>query len=202
MPDVSALIAHFPYFGLFVLLVLGGIGLPFPEDTTLILTGFLISHRVIRVFPAIIVVYIGALIADVLIFAVGRKYGRRIVDHPRFQRLLTRERLFSLEERFKKQGVILILAGRHLIGLRAQIFLAAGVMKMPVAKFILADACSLTLTIALMVGVGILGGNSLQIIEKDVRHIEHVAIFLAFLVFVAYLVRRYFSSWRGRKPAK
>ena len=202
MPDVTALIEHFPYFGLFALLVLGGIGLPFPEDTTLILTGFLISHEIIKAFPAFVVVYTGALIADVLIFAVGRKYGRRIVDHPRFQRLLTRERLLSLEERFKKQGIILILAGRHLIGFRAQIFLAAGVMKMPVVAFILADACSLTLTIAIMVGVGILGGNSLQIIEKDVSHIEHVAIFLAFLVFVAYLVRRYFRVWKRRKSVK
>ncbi len=202
MPDVSALIAHFPYLGLFMLLVLGGIGLPFPEDTTLILTGFLISHHIIASFPAFVVVYIGALIGDILIFSLGRKYGRRIVDHPRFQRLLTRERLSSLEERFKKQGTILILAGRHLVGLRAQIFLAAGVMKMPVAKFILADACSLTLTIAIMVGVGILGGNSLQMIEKDVSHIEHVGIFLAFLIFLAYLIRRYFRLWKSRKPAK
>jgi len=202
MPDVSALIEHFPYLGLFMLLVLGGVGFPFPEDTTLILTGFLISHRIITAFPAFVVVYIGALIGDILIFSVGRKYGRRIVDHPRFQRLLTRDRLSSLEERFKKQGIILILAGRHLAGLRAQIFLAAGVMKMPVPTFILADACSLTLTIAIMVGVGILGGNSLQIIEKDVSHIEHVGIFLAFLTFLAYLIRRYFRLWKSRKPAK
>lgn len=201
MPDLSLLTAHFPYLGLFLLLILGGMGLPFPEDTTLILAGFLISHRIISAVPALIVVYAGALIADILIFAVGRKYGARIVDHPRFQRMVTRERLSSLEEHFRKRGVILILAGRHLIGLRAQIFLAAGVMKMRAATFILADACSLTLTVGIMAGAGYLGGNSLQVFERDMGKIEHAVIFLALLIFILYLVRRYFRTWSSRNAA-
>lgn len=201
MPDFSALTAHFPYLGLFLLLILGGIGLPFPEDTTLILAGFLISHRIISAMPALSVVYAGALIADILIFAVGRKYGGRIVDHPRFQRMVTRERLLSLEERFRKRGIILILAGRHLIGLRAQIFLAAGVMKMPAAIFILTDACSLTLTVAVMAGAGYLGGNSLQVFERDMARVEHAGVFLVLVIFIVYLVRRYFRSWSSRNSA-
>ena len=35
MFEISNFIGHFPYFEIFVLLILGGIGLPFPEDTTL-----------------------------------------------------------------------------------------------------------------------------------------------------------------------
>ena len=68
MFDISAVTEHFPLLGLFVLLILGGIGLPFPEDTTLILAGFLISHHVIKMLPSLVVVFIGALIADMLIF--------------------------------------------------------------------------------------------------------------------------------------
>ena len=41
--------------------------MPFPEDTTLLLAGFLISHHVIKILPVLVVV-IGALIADMLIF--------------------------------------------------------------------------------------------------------------------------------------
>lgn len=52
MSDISGLVEHFPYLGLLVLLVLGGLGLPFPEDTTLILCGFLISTKVVKLFPA------------------------------------------------------------------------------------------------------------------------------------------------------
>jgi len=124
--DISAVTEHFPLLGLFALLILGGIGLPFPEDTTL------------------------------------------------------------------------ILAGRHLIGLRAQLFLVAGVMRMPVLKFVLADAVSLSLTIAIMMGAGYVGGNSLQILSKDITRVEHILIFLAVIFLGIVLFLRYFKSGRKR----
>jgi membrane protein DedA with SNARE-associated domain len=43
MLESTTFINHFPYLGIFLLLILGGMGLPFPEDTTLILSGFLIA---------------------------------------------------------------------------------------------------------------------------------------------------------------
>ncbi len=196
MLDISALTEHFPYLGLFLLLVFGGIGLPFPEDTTLILAGFLISQRIILALPALIVVYTGALIADMLIFFAGRKYGRRILDLPRFQKIISVGRFQTMEKRFKTYGTILILAGRHVVGLRAQLFLVAGVLKMPVLKFVLTDAISLSLTLAVMMGAGYMGGNSLQILTRDITRVEHVLIVLAVLTLVIVLL---FLSFRSRK---
>lgn len=198
MFDITAVTEHFPFLGLFALLILGGIGLPFPEDATLMLAGFLISHQVIGMLPALIVVYIGALTADVLIFFAGRKYGRQIVGLPRFRKILTAERLLAMEERFAKQGALLILAGRHLVGLRAQLFLVAGVMRMPVLKFVLTDAISLTLTVAVMTGAGYIGGNSLQILRNDITRVEHALIFLSVLSLGIFLLLRYFRSRKGK----
>ena len=44
-------------------LFLGGIGLPFPEDTPLILSGFLTSQGIIKPLPAFLVIYPGLLTA-------------------------------------------------------------------------------------------------------------------------------------------
>jgi membrane protein DedA with SNARE-associated domain len=55
--SITTIIEHFPYLGLFLLLILGGMGFPFPEDTTLILCGFLISHDVVKPVLALIVLY-------------------------------------------------------------------------------------------------------------------------------------------------
>jgi membrane protein DedA with SNARE-associated domain len=55
--DISSIAGHFPYLGLFVILILGGIGLPFPEGVTLILCGLLISTKVIKPVYALVVVY-------------------------------------------------------------------------------------------------------------------------------------------------
>lgn len=186
-------IEQFPYLGLFILLILGGVGLPFPEDTTLILCGFLISSEVVKPIPALLTVYAGLLIADLFLHFIGRKYGRQIVTHPRFQKLISPERLSYLEEKFNQRGVLFILLGRHLFGLRAQIFLVSGVMRMPSFKFLLADGFSSIFTIALMTGAGYLGGNSLEVLRRDLSKIEHVGILLLVAALVVYLFYRYFK---------
>ncbi|MCL4475778.1 MAG: DedA family protein [Nitrospirae bacterium] len=199
MLQLSSLLEHFPYAGLFILLILGGIGLPFPEDTTLILCGFLISHTIVKPVPALLAVYSGLLVADLFLFYVGRKYGRMIVTHKRFHKILSPERLSMLEDKFNKRGVLVILFGRHLLGLRAQIFLVAGVMRMSALKFLLTDAFTSLFTIAMMVGAGYIGGNSLQIIKKDISRIEHVAIFLIVIFLALFFFFRYIRS--GRKQS-
>ncbi|HMK64145.1 MAG TPA: VTT domain-containing protein, partial [Thermodesulfobacteriota bacterium] len=137
---ISNFVLQFPYPGMFVLLILGGLGLPFPEDAILILCGLLISTGVIRPIPALLTVYSGLLIADLSLHMIGRKFGRQILTTPRFGKVLSLERLNDLEGKFNRWGILIILVGRHLPGLRAQLFLVSGILKMPRITFLLTDA--------------------------------------------------------------
>ena len=152
----------------------------------------------VKPVPALLVIYSGLLIADLFLYFVGKKYGRMIVTHRRFHRIISPERLSRLEDKFNKKGILVVLLGRHLVGLRAQIFLVAGVMRMSALKFIMADAVSSIFTIAVMVGAGYLGGNSLQIIKKDISRVEHVAILLIIILIAIYLSLRYFKVRRDK----
>ena len=87
----------------------------------------------------------------------------------------------------------MIIFGRHLVGLRAQLFLVAGIMKMSVMKFLLADAFSAIFTIAIMAGAGYAGGHSLEVIKNDITRVEHVIIFSAIVLFAIWLLTRYFK---------
>jgi membrane protein DedA with SNARE-associated domain len=194
MPEVSALIEHFPYIGIFILLILGEIGLPFPEDATLILSGFLIAQRVTKPVPTLMVVYCGLLLTDFSLYWVGKKYGRKVIEHKRFRRILSAEKLLTLEEKFKKWGIYVVCVGRHFLGIRAQIFLAAGVMRMSTLKFIMADAASAILTITLMVGMGFLGGNSIEILQKNLKRIEHIGILILAILFTGWMIHKYFRN--------
>ncbi len=198
MNSILTIAEHFPYMGLFILLILGGIGLPFPEDATLILCGFFISTHVVKPIPALFVVYSGVLIADVFLYFIGRKYGRMIVTHQKFHKILSPERFSELEGKFNKKGIFVILIGRHLVGLRAQIFLVSGIMRMPVLKFIIADAVSSIFTIAVMAGAGYMGGSSLEVLKKDITRIEHTGIILIIVLFLVYLFFRYIKFMRGK----
>jgi len=177
-----------------MLLILGGLGLPFPEDTTLILCGFLIFNGVVKPIPALLIIYVGVLLTDLLLYFAGKHYGRMIVTYKRFRRILSAERLSVLEEKFSRKGVLVVLFGRHIVGLRSQILLVAGVMRMSFPKFLVSDTFSASFTIALMVGAGYMGGNSYDIIRKDITRIEHLAIFLAVTFLALYFLFRYVRS--------
>ncbi len=187
--DIS-IIHHFPYFGLFVLLVLGVIGFPFPEDAILILCGLLIANNVVKPVPALLVVSLGMLMTDYFLYHVGRKYGRKVVTHRRFRKIISAKRITRLEKTFRKWGVLVIFLGRHLVGLRSQIFLVAGILKMPRLKFVLADAVSSVATISLMVGAGYWGGSTLELIKKDVEEALYALLVLIMLIVLALLIWR------------
>ena len=200
MLESTTFINHFPYLGIFLLLILGEIGFPFPEDATLILSGFLTAHGVIKPPPAFLVLYLGLLITDFSLYVVGKKYGRSIVEHKRFHKIISPDRLSKLEEKFKKWGGLVVFLGRHVWGLRAQIFLVAGVMKMSAIKFLMADGIAAFFTIALWGGIGYLGGNSLQVLKKDVTKIEHIAVVILVILLACGIFFWYFKNkWKFRQ---
>ena len=194
---MTVLIENSPYIGLFALLILGGIGVPFfPEDATFILCGFLIQAQTVKTVPALLVIYMGVLIADFILYSFGRKYGRMVVSHRRFHRFLSPEKLTDLEKRFKRKGIFFILLGRHFIGLRAQIFIVSGIMRMHPLKFLLTDAVAVTFTIAVMVSIGYAGGHSLKDLGIDVGNTEYVAYFLLMSFIMGYIVFTYIRKRR------
>ena len=195
MLEADTLIQQFPYIGLFILLVLGTLGLPFPEDGILLLSGFLIAHDVIKPLPAFLVVYSGLLVTDFLLYSIGKRYGRRIVEHKRFQKILTSDRLGKLENKFKKWGALVVFFGRHLLGLRAQIFLVAGVMRMSWNKFLIVDAASALLTIMSWGGLGYWGGNNIQVLRRDILSIEQTVIVILAILLVSGVIIKYFKKY-------
>jgi membrane protein DedA with SNARE-associated domain len=197
MLENTLLIHQFPYLGLFLLLVLGTLGLPFPEDGILLLSGFLTAHHVIRPLPAFLVVYSGLLMTDFLLYSVGKKYGRRLVEHKRFHKIITEGRLAKLEKKFKKWGALVVFFGRHLLGVRAQIFLVAGVMRMSWKKFLIVDGTSALFTITLWGGLGYLGGNSIQALRRDITNIEQIVMIILAILLGSILLFKYFKKRRN-----
>lgn len=197
MDQTTLLVQPFPYLGLFLLLILGTLGLPFPEDTTLILGGFLMVQDVIQFFPALSVIYPTLLMTDFLLYWIGKRYGRRVVEHKIFHRILSPNRFLNLEGKFRKWGIWVVFFGRHLLGVRAQIFLTAGVMKMPARKFLLADALSALITMAVMIGIGYFGGSQIQILRENMTRMNRMIMFSIALIFLGWFLFRYFRKKRG-----
>jgi membrane protein DedA with SNARE-associated domain len=192
MNQTAILIQSFPYLGIFLLLTLGTLGLPFPEDTTLILGGFLMVQNVVQLFPALSVIYPTLLLTDFLLYWIGKRFGRRVVEHKIFHRVLSLNRLLKLEGKFRKWGIWVVFFGRQLLGVRAQIFLVAGVMRMPARKFLFADALSALISMAIMTGIGYLGGSQIQMLREVMATWNRIIMFFLVLIVLGWSLLRYY----------
>ena len=202
MSETFPFIEHFPYLGVFLLLILGTLGFPFPEDTILILSGFLITQGVIRPFPIFLIVYPTLLLTDLALYWSGRRYGRRVIEHRRFQRILSPEKLRNIEEQFNRWGSLVIFFGRQILGLRAQLFLVAGVMRISAPRFLLADALSSLITLAVMGGIGYFGGSQIQMVMGNVARINRTLIISLVSLLLCWFLFRRFRSNKVRMQSK
>jgi membrane protein DedA with SNARE-associated domain len=198
MDQTTLLIQPSSYIGIFFLLILGTLGLPFPEDTTLMLSGFLMAQDIIQSLPALIVIYPTLLMTDFLLYWIGKRCGRRVVEHQIFHRIITRNKLLKLDGKFQKWGIWVVFFGRHLLGVRAQIFLVAGVMRMPARKFLFVDALSTLMTMAMIIGIGYFGGTRIQILREDLARTKQMMMFSVFLIFLGWFLSRYIRRKKMR----
>jgi membrane protein DedA with SNARE-associated domain len=194
MVDPGTVILHFTYIGIFCLLILGGVGFPFPEDAVLIMSGVLIAHGVIKLTPAVLIIYPSLLIADFILYSIGRKYGRMIVEHKIFSKIVSPATLLRFEERFTRWGALTVFLGRHFVGFRAPIFVISGVMRISRTKFLIADGLSAIITISINLGIGYLGGNSLLMLRKDITRVDYILILALVMLVAGWIILRYFRD--------
>src|SRR5258705_9943738 len=75
----SHLFQHLGYAAILVIVVLGNAGVPAPEESVLVLGGYLAWHGPLHLPLVIIVGVVSASIGDNLGFWAGRHYGQRAI---------------------------------------------------------------------------------------------------------------------------
>src|SRR5204863_6020282 len=84
---------------------------------------------------------VGVIVGDSFLYLIGRFWGAKLVQLQFVRkRLLTPERFASIATNFQTYGVKILLFARLTPGIRAPIFLTAGITKLPLTHFLLADA--------------------------------------------------------------
>jgi len=179
-----------PAYGtIFAVLLACGLGLPVPEDVTLVTAGYLSHLGNIELSVAIGICLIGVLLGDLFLFFLGRKLGKRAFKLPLIRNLLTPDRIKYAEERLQKNSRKVMFAARFLAGLRAPIYLTAGILNVRPRIFVGLDFLAATLSVPLLVTAGWYFGAEIDIALLYVRKAEkYVMIGLA--VIGAYFIIR------------
>jgi membrane protein DedA with SNARE-associated domain len=123
-------------------LIAAGIGVPIPEELPTIGAGIWVATNP-GLGPArwliLPVCFMGVLVSDVLLYGIGRFWGRKLLTHRYVERWLSPETLERTEQNFRKYGLKILLFIRWLPGIRSPMFITAGIMRLPLVLFILAD---------------------------------------------------------------
>lgn len=124
------------------MLLASGAGAPIPEELTLVLAGLWCGghpeYDPLRWLLLPICIF-SSVLADSVLYFTGRFYGER-VHKGQFRLLgLTPKSRGNMERLFHRWGISLLVAGRLIPVFRLPLFLTAGLMRMPVSKFALAD---------------------------------------------------------------
>jgi membrane protein DedA with SNARE-associated domain len=135
------------YGAILGMLFVCGLGLPIPEDITLIAAGILASAGTISLTGAIIAGLIGVLIGDAFMYFLGYKFGHKVFALPMFRKVFTPKRIRQAEEKILSNSKFICFIARFLPGLRSPIFLSVGVMKVPFWQFLALDGLAALISV-------------------------------------------------------
>ncbi|MCP3918302.1 MAG: DedA family protein [bacterium] len=182
---ITGFFGQFGYLAPFTILLLAGVGLPVPEEVTMIGSGFLLYQGRVEFVPIVLVCMAATLLGDSIPFYLGHRFGMSALRFPWVAKIVHPERFALIEKRFVKHGNWAVFTCRFLPGVRLPGFFSAGTLGMSYPRFILIDAIGATIMVPLFVTLGRLSGEKVARLESRVQNLHQI---LAFLVLALVLV--------------
>lgn len=188
------------YLGVFVGIIATGLGFPMPEELPVVIGGGIV-HELnatdFRWWRMLLACIAGVLVGDSCLYFIGRFWGIRLVQIGFIKKhLLTPARLVSISHNFDKYGVKILLFARLTPGIRAPIFVTAGITKLPWAKFLIADGIYAIPGVSLLFILGYWFGDTVAGIIEAGESMGRSIVWLVLLVGIA----GYFLYRHLRKP--
>ncbi len=182
------------YSAIVGLLLICGLGVPLPEDITLIAAGILSSMGSISLWGAMAAGFFGVLLGDAFLYTVGRTYGRRAFQLPLIRVIMTPRRVALAERKIMRNSHFICFTARFLPGLRSPVFLMAGIMGVRPIVFYGLDGLAALISVPVWVLVGNWLGENQDMVFQIAKRVQ-----LSFLGGLAVLVAAYFIFRRVRK---
>ncbi len=142
------------------------LGLLVPGATFVVLFGFVVSQGMYHFTDAVIVASVGAILGDILSFALGRK---GIDPAKRFPRLFAQDTVDRAEKFMKEYGVAGVFFGRFIGPLRPFVPFIAGVFRMRLRSFMAMNVSSAVVWATAYLAIGFFFGQFWTSIHRGLR---------------------------------
>ncbi|GAE27281.1 alkaline phosphatase like protein [Halalkalibacter wakoensis JCM 9140] len=137
MEIVKYLIFEYGYFGIFIALIGGIVGLPVPDEVLLLTIGYYAYLGRINLLTALISSYLGAIIGITISYLLGAKLGLPFLLKFGPKLRLTHKRIEKAQQLFSKHGAWLLIIGYFIPGIRHVTGYLAGISRLNLRVFML-----------------------------------------------------------------
>jgi membrane protein DedA with SNARE-associated domain len=187
-----------PYFLIFGILVVCGLGIPIPEDITLFAAGLSAYYGLTNLWGIMFLSYCGVILGDSVIFLLGAKDGLKLTKSWFFHRLLPEDRLDIVRSKLHTQGNKLIFIARFMPGLRAPIYFCAGSLHLPYRIFLFYDGLAALISVPVIIGAVYYFGDELDRVVHIIQKIEHGIAFSVIAVVILFGFKWYLGKKRNK----
>jgi membrane protein DedA with SNARE-associated domain len=186
-----------------LLLTVEEMGLPIliPGDAILAYVGNAVKHSgsSVSLITATVIATLSVLIGSTILYYVSKKWGRTIVRKIGKFIFLKESDIDKAEKLFKRFGVLTIIFGRHIPGMRAPVTVFAAISGIRYSVFIVSTLISTIVWAIFWLSFGHhYGGNIKNLVQKHTLP-SIIIIVVVILLFIGY---HFFADYREKRAHK
>ncbi|MFV9511773.1 DedA family protein [Tepidibacillus sp. LV47] len=184
------IIANYGYIGIFVSLILGIVGLPIPDETIMMLAGYLITKEHLNYFLTILVAFSGSMIGMTVSFIIGKRLGLPFLEKYGAKIRVTPERLKHVEKFFNRFGKYTVSIGYYIAGVRHFSAIFAGISNWSYGTFALYAFPGGLVWVLVFVNLGYFLGEHWHHLYKIIHHYMRIALIIVIIgaIFWGYFI--------------
>ena len=194
---IALWLAEWGYLGIFVLVFLGNLGIPMPEETVLLAAGFLAGRGLLDLRAVYAVGIASAVIGDCAGFLFGRTGGQRLIEWLGRSVPFVRPSHDRLQSFFQTHGTKAVFMARFVAGARFMAGPMAGAAGMPFLRFLGWNLLGAVVWCSLVITVGYLLGDELERVAQVAHRVGNWLAFGAVLLLGAIWI----WWWRAREQS-
>lgn len=173
---LDMLFAHGPFWAYLILFAasfIENLFPPFPGDSFVVAGGGLVALGRLSYLPTVAAVIAGGMCSVILLYLVGRRYGREYFIRKNF-RYFNVDDLHRMEQRLTKWGALILIGSRFVVGVRSVLALASGIAEYPLGKLVLFSTISYVAFVALLMTLAAKLVSNFDVIEEYFRAYNQV----------------------------
>jgi len=190
-----------PYLAIFLILLACGIGIPIPEDITLIAGGILTYYGVCDIRIMMVVGLFGVIIGDSFMFWLGHHYGRRLAKKWPFRMFIDEQKIESIRRKLKNHGGKLLFSARFMPGLRSTVFFATGMLHFPYRKLLVYDGLAAFISVPTIIFSVYYFGDYIEHVIRMIKKVEGGIFGVILLVVLLVALKYYLKKKRMREKS-